>query len=274
MACATRSIRRTPDMALLTVRNLAVRFAGMRDAVPAVDGVDLDVAEGECVALVGASGSGKSQLLLACTGLLAAGGAATGSARFAGRELLGPGGAAAGVRGSGIGMIFQDATGSLTPHRRIGELLAEVAVATRGCPRARARAEAARMLERVRLPDAGRHLRHYPHELSGGMRQRVAIAAALMARPRLLFADEPTTALDPTVQAGVIALLEELRQDLGMALLLVTHDLGVAAALASRIAVMQGGRIVETAPTASLLRAPQHPYSAALLAALSAGIDG
>ncbi|MBM5811571.1 MAG: ABC transporter ATP-binding protein [Gammaproteobacteria bacterium] len=258
-------------MALLSIRDLAVRFAGAPDAAGAVAGVSLEVDAGECVALVGESGSGKSQLLLACLGLLAAGGRASGSARFDGRELLGADGAAARQRGRGIGLVFQDATGSLTPHRRIGTLLAEVAVAARGCPAAQARQEVGHMLERVRLPDPARWSRAYPHELSGGMRQRVALAAALMARPRLLFADEPTTALDPTVQAGVIALLDELRQDTGMAVLLVTHDLGVAAALASRIAVLRAGRIVESAATATLLRNPRHPYSAELLAALAGG---
>jgi oligopeptide/dipeptide ABC transporter ATP-binding protein len=178
--------------------------------------------------------------------------------RFEGQELLGAGDPAARVRGRGIGFVFQDASGSLTPHRRIGDQLAELGTL----------AEAERMLERVRLPEARRHLAVYPHELSGGMRQRVAIAAALMQRPQLLFADEPTTALDVTVQAEIIVLLADLCTELGMAMLLVTHDLGVVSGLADRIAVMYAGRIVESAPSADFLAGPRHPYSAGLLAAV------
>jgi len=254
-------------MALLDIRGLTVEFAGA-PPVRAVDGVDLSVAAEESVAIVGESGSGKSQLLLACIGLLAANGRATGSVRFDGAELLGPGDRAAGVRGRGIGFVFQDASGSLTPHRRIGDQLAEVASAARGLARDAAAAESRRLFDCVQLPDAGRRLAQYPHELSGGMRQRVAIALALAARPKLLFADEPTTALDVTVQAEILALLTGLCREFGMALLLVTHDLGVVAALADRIAVMNAGRLVETAAAADFLRGPRHPYSASLLAAV------
>ncbi len=259
-------------MALLDIDALTVDFAGT-PRVRAVDGVDLDIGEHECVAIVGESGSGKSQLLLACTGLLAANGAATGSARFDGVELLGPGDPAAAVRGRGIGFVFQDASGSLTPHRRIGDQLAEAAIAAHGLSRQAAREAAGSMLERVQLSDPGRRLAEYPHELSGGMRQRVAIALALMARPRLLFADEPTTALDVTVQAEVIALLAELSRELGMALLLVTHDLGVVASLADRIAVMYAGRVVEQSDASRFLSGPVHPYSAGLLAAVPSLAD-
>src|SRR5918994_4471648 len=254
-------------MLLLEIRALTVDFAAS-PPLRAVDGVDLSVAEQESVAIVGESGSGKSQLLLACTGLLAANGRATGSVRFDGREILGPGDAAASVRGRGIGSVFQDASGSLTPHRRIGDQLAEVAGRGRGLAGNAARAEARRLLDCVQLTQAVRRLRQYPHELSGGMRQRVAIALALAARPRLLFADEPTTALDVTVQAEILALLAGVCREFGMALLLVTHDLGVVAALADRIAVMNLGRLVETATAADFLRGPRHPYSAGLLAAV------
>jgi oligopeptide transport system ATP-binding protein len=246
-------------MALLEISSLTVDFDGP-SGIRAVDHVDLSVERQSCVAIVGESGSGKSQLLLACTGLLAANGRASGSVRFDGIELLGAGDPAAQVRGRGIGFVFQDASGSLTPHRRIGLQLAEAGDATF--------AEAERMLERVRLPDARRHLAEYPHELSGGMRQRVAIAAALMPQPQLLFADEPTTALDVTVQAEIIALLADLCRELGMAMLLVTHDLGVVSGLADRIAVMYAGRIVESAAAARFLAGPAHPYSAGLLAAV------
>ncbi len=253
--------------ALLEVRALTVDFAAT-PPVRAVDSVDLAIAARENVAIVGESGSGKSQLLNACTGLLAANGRATGSVRFEGVELLGPGDRAAAVRGRGIGFVFQDAGGSLTPHRRVGEQLAEVASAARGLANDAAAAESRRLLDCVHLPDAGQRLREYPHELSGGMRQRVAIALALAARPRLLFADEPTTALDVTVQAEILALLAALCGEFGMALLLVTHDLGVVAALADRIAVMQAGRFVEMAPAAEFLRGPKHAYSISLLAAV------
>ncbi len=251
-------------MTLLDIRALTVEFTGT-PPVCAVDGVSLAVEARESVAIVGESGSGKSQLLNACTGLLAANGRARGSVRFKGVELL-EGHAAAAVRGRGIGFVFQDASGSLTPHRRIGEQLGEVAECLHGMTGESARAESLRMLECVHMPAARERLGQYPHELSGGMRQRVAIALALVGRPKLLFADEPTTALDVTVQAEILALVAELCRDLGMALLLVTHDLGVVAALADRIAVMQAGRIVELAAAADFLAGPRHPYSATLLA--------
>ncbi len=253
--------------ALLDIRSLTVDFSGRR-AIRAVDGVSLAVAPHERLAIVGESGSGKSQLLLACTGLLAANGRPGGSVRFEGRELLGDAAATATVRGRGIGFVFQDASGSLTPHRRIGDQLAEVAMTAHGIGRRAALDASVGMLGRVRLPDAGAVASCYPHELSGGMRQRAAIALALMARPRILFADEPTTALDVTVQADVMALLAGLCEDLGMALLIVTHDLGVVAALADRIAVMYAGRVVEEGTAAAVLSHPRHPYSAGLLAAV------
>jgi oligopeptide transport system ATP-binding protein len=252
---------------MLEVRGLAVDFAGPRPH-RAVDGVDLALAPRERLAIVGESGSGKSQLLLACVGLLAANGRAAGSVRFDGNELLGAADAAARVRGTGIGFVFQDAGGSLTPHRRIGDQLVEVALARPGTSKQDAAGKALDLLERVRLPDPAGTLARYPHELSGGMRQRVAIALALVARPRLLFADEPTTALDVTVQAEVMALLAELCEGLGMALVLVTHDFGVVAALADRIAVMYAGRIVEEGTARVLLSQPAHPYTAGLLAAV------
>jgi ABC-type dipeptide/oligopeptide/nickel transport system ATPase component len=164
--------------------------------------------------------------------------------------------------------VFQDAGGSLTPHRRIGDQLAEVAASALRVSRARADEEAVRSLERVRLPDPRARLAQYPHELSGGMRQRVAIALALIARPRLLFADEPTTALDVTVQAEILALVDALCRESGMALLLVTHDMGVVAALADRIVVMKSGRFVEASPAADFLRGPRDPYSRVLLEAV------
>jgi len=255
--------------ALLEIRALTVDFTGLQP-VRAVDGVGLVLGARERLAIVGESGSGKSQLLLACTGLLAANGRATGSVRFEGRELLGPGDAAAVARGRGIGFVFQDAAGSLTPHRRIGDQLTEVAMAAHGISKGQAIDDAVAMLDRVRLPDAAEKMGAYPHELSGGMRQRAAIALALVARPRVLFADEPTTALDVTVQAEVMSLLDALCRDLGMALVLVTHDLGVVAALAERVAVMYAGRFVEVGAADELLAHPAHPYTAGLLASVPA----
>jgi oligopeptide transport system ATP-binding protein len=256
-------------MSLLDIRGLTVSFETPSGLVQAVNGVDLAIAEGACVAIVGESGSGKSQALLACAGLLAANGSASGSVRFGGQEILGlPEARLERLRGPGFGFVFQDAIGSLTPHLRIGDQLAESLQAHQDVERAAAMTEARRMLERVQVPDAANRLTQYPHELSGGTRQRVAIAAALMPRPRLLIADEPTTALDVTVQAQVVSLFRELRQELGMTLVLVTHDLGVVAGLAEQVVVMYAGSIVEEGATPRLFTSPVHPYTAGLLAAL------
>ncbi len=256
-------------MPLLEVRSLTVSFATPAGEVEAVSGIDLAIGTGECLAIVGESGSGKSQALLGCLGLLAANGRARGEVHFDGMPILGLAERELErVRGAGIGYVFQDALGSLTPHLRIGRILSESLRCHRDADAASAMAEAQRMLERVSVPDAASRLRQFPHQLSGGTRQRVAIAAALMPRPRLLIADEPTTALDVTVQAQVIALFRELRRDLGLALVVVTHDFGVVAGLADRVAVMYSGRIVEEGATATVLGHPAHPYTAGLLAAL------
>ena len=256
-------------MPLLEVRNLTVSFDTPAGTVEAVSGIDLVIGAGECLAIVGESGSGKSQALLGCLGLLAAKGRAGGEVRFDGQPILGLGERELErVRGAGVGYVFQDALGSLTPHLRIGRTLSESLMCHRDVDAATAAAEAQRMLERVSVPDAAARLAQFPHQLSGGTRQRVAIAAALMPRPRLLIADEPTTALDVTVQAQVIQLFRELRRDLGLALVVVTHDFGVVAGLADRVAVMYSGRIVEEGATATVLGHPAHPYTAGLLAAL------
>ena len=262
---------------LLQIRDLSVDFATARGAVRAVTGVSLDVHAGECLAVVGESGSGKTQLLLACLGLLADNGSASGSARFEGHELIGATEQALNaVRGSGTALLSQDPMSALTPHLRIETQLTEGLLDRGLATRAVARQRALDLLREVEIPEPEQRLRQYPHELSGGMRQRVALAMALMCGPRLLFADEPTTALDVSVQARILELLRRVR-DRGIGILIITHDLGVVAGIADRVAVMYSGRIVECAPALQLFDAPAHPYTAALLAAVpslhGAGVD-
>jgi oligopeptide/dipeptide ABC transporter ATP-binding protein len=255
---------------LLTIRDLTVDFATEDGRFAAVDRVSLDVAEGEFVGVVGESGSGKSVTALAAMGLIAPPGrVASGSIRFAGRDLLGLSERQMrGIRGREIAMIFQEPMSSLNPVFAVGEQIAEVVrIHERASVRA-ARARALEMLRLVGLPDPERRLDAYPHQLSGGMRQRIMIAIALACRPKLLIADEPTTALDVTIQAQILDLLRELRDRLGLAVLLITHDLGVVAELVDRIVVMYAGRIVEAAPTAALFATPRHPYTRGLLASI------
>ena len=253
---------------LLELRDLHVEFATGRGTVPAVAGVSLAVGPGECLAIVGESGSGKTQVLLASLGLLAGNGRARGSVRFQGCEQIGADEASLNtVRGTGIALLSQDPLSSLTPHLRIETQLVELPLERGLVSRAEARVRALAALREVEVPEPEARLRQYPHELSGGMRQRVALAIALMGRPQLLFADEPTTALDVSVQARVLELLGRVRAD-GVGVLLVTHDLGVVATLADRVVVMYAGRIVEQAPVEALFASPAHPYTAALLAAV------
>ncbi len=253
----------------LEIADLSVDFAGGGRRVPAVRDLSLRLRRGECVGVVGESGSGKTQLFMAAMGLLPAGAAAAGSVRFQGVELLGaPDAVLNAVRGSKLAMIFQDPLSSLTPHLRIGVQLAEVLVCHAALSWHEAERAALDMLRRVRIPDAARRLRQYPHELSGGMRQRVAIAMSLLCEPQLVIADEPTTALDVTVQAEIVGLLREMRHDYGTGMVLISHDLGVVAGLADRIVVMYAGRIVEDGPAAQLLRRPLHPYTEALVACM------
>ena len=250
----------------LSVEDLNVHFARRTGTLEAVAGATLRIEPRECVGIVGESGSGKTQLFLAAMGLLAGQAQVSGSIRFAGNELLGANAAALNrVRGSKLTMIFQDPMTSLTPHLRIGTQLAEVLVYHSGLSWKEGRSAAARMLDSVRIPDAKRRLSQYPYELSGGMRQRVMLAMSLLCKPDLLIADEPTTALDVTLQAQIMELLRAARGETGMALALISHDLGVIAALADRILVMYAGRIVENASAAELLLRPRHPYTAELL---------
>jgi oligopeptide transport system ATP-binding protein len=254
------------ENAVLEVENLSVRFAVAGQQITSVSDFSLSVAPGECVGIVGESGAGKTQAFLAVMGLLAANGRAHGSARFEAAELIdAPGAALDRIRGARIGMIFQNPMTSLTPHLKVGDQLAELLVRHAGLSLRAARRRALEMLTRVQLPDAERRARQYPHELSGGMRQRVMIAIALACDPPLVIADEPTTALDVTIQAQILALLAELKRERRMSLVLITHDLGVVAGLAERVAVMCAGRIVECADVTTILRAPTHPYTQSLL---------
>jgi oligopeptide transport system ATP-binding protein len=250
----------------LKLEDLSVSFMHRGRRLAAVRQISLEVAPGECVAIVGESGSGKTQAFMAAMGLLAGNSSVDGRVCFEGANLLGIEPAQLNlVRGSKLTMIFQDPMTSLTPHLKIGQQLAEVLVCHAHATWSEAMSAARRMLDRVRVPEAARRLHQYPHELSGGLRQRALIGMSLMCDPALVIADEPTTALDVTVQAQIMDLLRAMRAEVGMALVLISHDLGVVAGLADRILVMYAGRIVESAGTAQLFRRARHPYTAELL---------
>ncbi|MGH8443701.1 MAG: ABC transporter ATP-binding protein, partial [Solimonas sp.] len=252
-------------MSLLQVDHLTVTRGHGPAKATIVDELSFSLEAGAALAIVGESGSGKTQAALALLGLQAPGLQAAGSASFDGVPLLGAQERELRrVRGAGIGFVFQDPATSLNPYLRVGLQIAEALEQHRGLARDAALREAQRLLQAVRIADASRRIGQYPHELSGGMRQRVMIAIALACRPRLLIADEPTTALDVTVQQDLIALLAELRREFSLALLLISHDLGVVAELCERTLVLYAGRTMEEGATASLLRAPTHPYTQAL----------
>ncbi|MGY6634722.1 MAG: ABC transporter ATP-binding protein [Alkalilacustris sp.] len=259
--------------ALLSVRGLRTVFDTEDGTVTAVDGVDLEVRRGEVLAIVGESGCGKSVTALSLMRLIDdPGRIAGGQITYGGQDVLTLGDAAmTRLRGVGMAMIFQQPRGSLNPVHRIGDQIAEQFIRRRGMTRAAAHAEAVAMLGRVGIPGAEARMRAYPHELSGGQAQRVMIAIALALQPGLLIADEPTTALDVTVQAQILGLLTERCRTAGTALILVTHDLGVVAQVADRVAVMYAGRVVEEAAVARLFAAPAHPYTRGLLAAMPRG---
>jgi peptide/nickel transport system ATP-binding protein len=257
--------------ALLDVDDLSVRFTRRgRPDVRAVDGVSFTVDAGQTVGLVGESGSGKSVTSLAIMGLLPARGVrVAGRADFAGRDLLrlAPD-ELRDLRGRELGMVFQDPLSALNPVISIGLQVTEVLQRHRQLSRTEARAEAERLLHVVGIPDGARRLRQYPHQLSGGMRQRALIAMAVACQPRLLIADEPTTALDVTIQAQILELLRELVREQGTALVLITHDLGVVAGMCDRVNVMYAGRIVEQTDRRTLFVQPRHPYTTGLLASI------
>ncbi len=256
---------------MLDVRGLTVQFRTESGWLTAIEDVGFDLAAHETLGIVGESGSGKSVTALTLLRLHSAHAArvAAGSAVFEGQDLLGlPGRAMRRIRGGQIAMIFQDPMSSLNPVLTIADQIGEALRLHHGLPPRAARARAAELLDLVRIPDARRRLDDYPHRLSGGMRQRVMIAMAIACRPRLLIADEPTTALDVTIQAQILDLLRTLQRELGMAVILISHDLGIVAEFAARVMVMYGGRVAEIGPANPLYRAPLHPYTAGLLAAV------
>ena len=254
---------------ILSVKDLTVRFSTPEGEVSAVNRLNFDIEEGDCVGVVGESGSGKSQTFMAVMGLLAANGKASGSAKFRGEELVGmPVARLNKIRGSKMTMIFQDPMTSLTPHLKIGRQLSEVLVLHKGMSEKDARARAIQILDRVKIPDAKRRIDQYPHEFSGGMRQRVMIAMALICDPELLIADEPSTALDVTVQAQILDLLQDLRTQEKMSIVMITHDLGVVAGLCSKVMVMYAGEFCEKGAVGEIFHDPQHPYTRGLVSSI------
>jgi oligopeptide/dipeptide ABC transporter ATP-binding protein len=263
-------------MSLLSVSHLTTVFDQPRGSVTAVDDVSFEIRPGETLCLVGESGSGKSVTALSLMSLVTPPGRiAGGSILFKGRDLLAlPESEMRRVRGAEISLIFQEPMTALNPVFTIGDQIAETLVVHGRTGRREALAAAAELLDRVRMPDARSRVNDYPHQLSGGMRQRVLIAMALACRPSLVIADEPTTALDVTIQAQILDLLREMKDAFNLSLLLITHDLGVVAETADRVAVMYAGRIVEEGPVRAIFREPRHPYTRGLLASMPGGTRG
>lgn len=254
---------------MLSIENMNVRFDTPDGQVQAVSNLTYTIQAGETLGIVGESGSGKSQSVFALMGLTADNGNVSGEARFHGANLLAMSKKQLNrIRAEKIGMIFQDPMTSLNPFMKIGKQLSEVLMVHKGMSRKQAIAESIQMLDAVRIPSPETRMNQYPHELSGGMRQRVMIAMALLCKPELLIADEPTTALDVTVQAQILTLLRELQQEFNTAILLITHDMGVVAEMCDRVLVMYGGQKMEQADTDTLFAQPAHPYTQGLLKAI------
>lgn len=261
--------RHAAQQPLLDVQNLRVTFATHDGDVTAVNDLNFTLTPGETLGIVGESGSGKSQTAFALMGLLAKNGRITGSARFAGQEILNlPEARLNKLRAEQIAMIFQDPMTSLNPYMKVGEQLIEVLQLHKGLSRKEAYNRSLQMLDAVKMPEAAKRMGMYPHEFSGGMRQRVMIAMALLCRPKLLIADEPTTALDVTVQAQVMTLLNELKHEFNTAIIMITHDLGVVAGICDKVLVMYAGRTMEYGSARDIFYRPVHPYSQGLLDAV------
>jgi oligopeptide transport system ATP-binding protein len=257
---------RIADMTLLEVNNLNTRFSTLDGEVSAVNDVSFKMSKGETLGIVGESGSGKTQLVLSMMNLLAANGSLSGSIKLEGQELVGlPNKQMNRVRGDRIAMIFQDPMTCLNGYLTIARQMTEVLMLHRGMNYQTARTHSLQMLDAVHIPDAANRINRYPHEFSGGMRQRVMIAMALLCKPDLLIADEPTTALDVTVQAQIIDLMNELKTEMDMSIIMITHDLGVIAGISDHVMVMYGGRVCEYASVHELFKQPLHPYTRGLL---------
>jgi oligopeptide transport system ATP-binding protein len=257
------------DMALLEVHDLAVRFRTNDAVVHAVNGLSFQLDAGQTLGIVGESGSGKSQTVLAMMGLLARNGQTSGRVLYKGQDLLAMKASELNrIRGDRVAMIFQDPMTSLNPYLTVERQMTEVLQLHQGLDRKAARARSVRMLDAVKIPDAARRISMYPHEFSGGMRQRVMIAMALLCEPEVLVADEPTTALDVTVQAQILALLRDLQRDFGTAIVMITHDLGVVAGLCDEVLVLYGGRVMEQGRALDIFQRPSHPYTIGLLGAV------
>jgi peptide/nickel transport system ATP-binding protein len=253
---------------LVKMRDVGVRFVTRDRTVNAVNGVDIDLAAGEVLCILGESGSGKSVTMRALMRLLPKFAQVTGSIEVGGRDVLAMNeGQLQDFRGGDVAMIFQEPMTALDPVFTVGRQIAETVQRHEGISRSAADARALELLELVQIPSAKRRLTAYPHELSGGLRQRAMIAVALACKPKLLLADEPTTALDATVQIQVLLLLRRLQEQMGMGVIFVTHDLGVAGEIADRVAVMYAGKVVEEGPVEALMRGPLHPYPRGLLGA-------